>query len=203
MCKEKPKPTQWHPIFAELLRPLLQDYYDVQTNVPVGDAPREADILLLRRTSDQPTPFRGLWRHLTTWNVLEYKGPSVSARLSDLSLLIELGVGIHRRLNEERHRQKHAQLKPAESSFWYVVRKMGGRYLGGARQCLGHLEEIEGGLWRSQVLQHLVFLVDSETFASEPDSVPLHLLFERSPEQERELGDLVVEEPNFLEWYGS
>jgi hypothetical protein len=49
----------------------------------------------------------------------------------------------------------------------------------------------------------LVFLVDSETFASEPDSVPLHLLFERSPEQERELGDLVVEEPNFLEWYGS
>jgi hypothetical protein len=171
MSKEKPKPTQWHPIFAELLRPLLQDYYDVQTNVPVGDAPREADILLLRRTNDQPPPFRGLWRHLTTWNVLEFKGPSVSARLSDLSLLIELGLGIHRRLNDERQRQKQSHRKPAEASFWYVVRTLGSRFLGGARQRLGHLEEIESGLWRSQVLQHLVFLVDSEAFASEPDSV--------------------------------
>ncbi len=52
----KHKTTQWHPLFAELLRPLLQDYYDVETNVPVGDAPREADILLLRRTSAEPTP---------------------------------------------------------------------------------------------------------------------------------------------------
>ena len=53
---------------------MLQDYFDVQTNVPVGDAPREADILLLQRTRDEPTPFRGLWRHLTTWNVFEFKG---------------------------------------------------------------------------------------------------------------------------------
>ncbi len=80
---------------------------------------------------------------------------------------------------------------------------MGGRFRSGARQRLGQLDEIEPGLWRSQVLQHLVFLVDSETFASEPDSVPLHLLFERAPEQERELGNLVVEQPYFLEWYGS
>jgi len=202
MAKDKPKPTQWHPIFAELLRPLLQDYYDVQTNVPVGDAPREADILLVRRNSDRPTPFRGLWRHLTTWNVLEFKGPSVSARLSDLGLLVELGLGIHRRLNEERLRQKQSRLKPAAASFWYIVRTMGVRFLAGARQQLGDLEEIEGGFWRSQVLQHLVFLVDSETFASEPDSVPLHLLFQRAPEQERHLGSLVVEQPHFLEWYG-
>ncbi len=200
MSKHNDKPTQWHPIFAELLRPLLQDYYDVQTNVPVGDAPREADILLLRRTSDGPTPFHGLWRHLTTWNVLEFKGPSVSARLSDLSLLIELGLGIHRRLNEDRQRQRLSPRKPAELSFWYIVRTMGRRFMGGARQRLDHLEEIESGLWRSQVLQHLVFLVDSERFASQPDSVPLHLLFERAPEQERELGNLVIEQPQF--WNG-
>jgi hypothetical protein len=42
---------QWHPLFALLLRPLLQDYYDVQTDVPVGDLPRQADILPLRRTA--------------------------------------------------------------------------------------------------------------------------------------------------------
>ena len=166
MSKHKDKPTQWHPLFAELLRPLLQDYYDVQTNVPVGDVPREADILLLRRTSDEPTPFRGLWRHLTTWNVLEFKGPSVSARLGDLNLLVELGLGIHRRLNDERHRQRQSRLTPEDASFWYVVRSIGGRFLTGAQQRLGRLEELEPGLWRSQVLQHLVFLISSETFAT-------------------------------------
>jgi hypothetical protein len=29
---------QWHPVFAQLLRPLVEDYYEVQTTVPVGDA---------------------------------------------------------------------------------------------------------------------------------------------------------------------
>ena len=80
--------TQWHPLFADLLRPLLEDYYDVQTNVPAGDVPREADLVLLRKTSAKQPPFRGLWRHLKTWNVLEYKGPSVSARLDDINLLV-------------------------------------------------------------------------------------------------------------------
>src|SRR5437660_6366998 len=118
MSKEKTKQTQWHPLFAELLRPLLQDYYEVQTNVPVGDAPRQADILLLKRTGDEPTPFRGLWRHLTTWNIVEFKGPSVAARLRHLHLLIEVGLGIDRRLNEERQRQRKQILEPGHVTFW-------------------------------------------------------------------------------------
>jgi hypothetical protein len=56
---------QWHPIFAKVLRPALEDYYEVRTNLPVGDAPREADFVLLRLTAQAPPPFRGLWRHLT------------------------------------------------------------------------------------------------------------------------------------------
>jgi hypothetical protein len=84
--------VQWHPLFAQLLRPLVQDYYEVETDVPVGDVPRQADLVLLRRTTPEPLPFRGLWRHLTTWNVLEYKGPLVSARLEHLDLLVELGL---------------------------------------------------------------------------------------------------------------
>ena len=199
----KHKTTQWHPLFAELLRPLLQDYYDVQTNVPVGDAPREADILLLRRTSDEPTPFRGLWRNLTLWNILEFKGPTVAARLRDLTLLVELGLGIYRRLNGERHRQRQTPLGPEQASFWYVVRRLGRRFLSDARRRLGQLDEIEPGLWRSRVLEHPVFLIASETFASEPDSVPLHLLLKRSPAQERELAHLVLEHPHYLEWYAS
>jgi hypothetical protein len=44
---------QWHPLFAKILRPLVQEHYDVQTGFPVGDAPRSADIVLVRRICDQ------------------------------------------------------------------------------------------------------------------------------------------------------
>src|SRR5262245_806800 len=91
---------QWHPVFAQLLRPALEKYYEVRTSVAVGDAPREADFVLLRRISSRRPPFRGLWRHLTPWNIFEYKGPTVSARRRDLQLLIELGLGIERRLQQ-------------------------------------------------------------------------------------------------------
>ncbi len=56
---------QWHPIFAYLLRPLVESCYEVQTDVPVGDLPRKSDITLVRKTADSPPPFRGLWRWLT------------------------------------------------------------------------------------------------------------------------------------------
>jgi hypothetical protein len=66
--------TQWHPLFAQLLRPLLEGRYEVQTGVAVGDARRQADIVLLRRTAAGP-PFGGLWRWLTVWNLLEFTPP--------------------------------------------------------------------------------------------------------------------------------
>jgi hypothetical protein len=201
MSTERGKRIQWHPLFAELLRPLLRDYYEVQTNAPVGDLPREADILLLRRTSADSTPFRGLWRHLTTWNILEYKCPTVDARLRDLSLLVEVGLGIHRRLNTERRRQKQKTLNPDQTAFWYIARALGRRVLLSIRRGLGRLDEIEAGLWHGQLLEHSIFLVSSETFASEPDSVPLHLLIQRPSIQESELAHLIVEQPGFLDWY--
>ncbi len=52
-------------------------------------------------------------------------------------------------------------------------------------------------------MRHPVFLVSSERWPTEPDSVPLHLLFERPPEQERELARIIIERPRFLEWYRS
>lgn len=113
---------QWHPIFAALLRPLVQDFYDVQTGLPVGDAPREADIVLLRRTTRKAIPFRFLWRHLTPWNVLEFKGPTVGPRLRDLDFLVELGLGIDRRLNEERVLQEHPLMPARSVSFWYLAK---------------------------------------------------------------------------------
>jgi hypothetical protein len=120
---------QWHPIFASLLRPVVEPYYELRTDVPVGEAPRKADIALLRRVSRGSLPFRTLWRFLTPWNVLEFKGPSVSPRHRDIDRLIELGLGIDRRLNEERSKDGLRILDRSEVSFWYICNHVGRRLL--------------------------------------------------------------------------
>lgn len=196
MSKQKDEPRkQHHPFFAELLRLRLQDFYDVLTNLSVGDLPREADIVLVQRSGGQTPPYTGLWRYLTLRNLIEFKGPTVSARIRDLDLLVELGLGIDRRLNEEQTRQRHELSPPEHMSFWYIVKSMGRRFLPDAQLRLGSLEEIGPGLWRSQILQRLVFLVSSDSYPTEQDSVPLHLMVQRAPEQERELVRVILENP--------
>lgn len=130
MAKSK---IQWHPLFAHLLRPRVERYYEVQTNLAVGDVPRQADLVLLRRRGTGPAPFTGLWRLLTAWNVLEFKGPTVAARPQDLLLLIELGLGIARRLNAKRRRP----LVEGQISFWYLANQLGCAVSAGGRRSLG------------------------------------------------------------------
>ena len=192
---------QWHPIFAKMLRPIVQEHYDVQTGMPVGDAPRAADIVLIRRTSDQPPPYRGLLHHLTTWNVLEFKGRSVSPRVHDLDLLVELGLGVDRRLNEERIRQRERPVDAAEVSFWYIANHLGRRYLHQTRELLGDLGEASPGVWRSQVLRHPLFLVDGRAVPVDRDSVAIHLVGEEAHDTELALAHVIVEEPGFWELY--
>jgi hypothetical protein len=194
---------QWHPLFAKILRPIVQEHYEVETNVPVGDAPRSADIVLVRRISDRSMPFRGLLHHLTTWNILEFKGRSVSARIRDLDLLVELGLGIDRRLNEERLRQKQSTLDPGEVSFWYVANHLGKRFLRTARLRLGRIAEEGPGVWRGQILLRPIFLIDGRTVPVERESVPLHLVGEESREIDLALARVIVEEPGYWELYGS
>src|SRR5205807_9591020 len=93
--------TQWHPLFAQLLRPAVEAYFEVQTTVLVGDAPREADFVLLRRTRRETPPFRGLCPHLLPWSILAFNGPRVSPRRGDVELLIARALGTEGRLHEE------------------------------------------------------------------------------------------------------
>ncbi len=194
---------QGHPLFAKMLRPLVQEHYEVQTNLPVGDAPRAADIVLVRRTSDRPPMFRGLLRHFTTWNIIEFKGRSVSPRIRDLDLLVELGFGIDRRLNEERTRAQQRPLDVAEVSFWYIANHLGRRFLRHARELLELVEEASPGVWRSQVLRRPLFLVDGTSVPVDRESIALHLAGEESPVIEQALARVIVEEPGFWELYGS
>jgi hypothetical protein len=192
---------QWHPLFAYLLRPLVEGHYEVLTNVAVGDAPREADLVLLRRRSLAELPFRGLWRHLTKWNVLEYKGPTVSPRLDDIDLLIELGLGIHRRLNSEGAKKRERATGPEDVSFWYLASRLGKRFLARAAGKINGLQEIDEGIWLGSILDRKLFLVSGVGLPVERDSVPFHILAVESHEKEVAAARLIVGQPNLWELY--
>ena len=194
---------QWHPLFVQLLRSLVEDYYSVDTNVPVGDLPREADILLVRRAAPAPPPFQGIWRHLTEWNVLEFKGPSDDPALRDLDLLIELGLGIDRRLNEQRTRERLPLLERAQVSFWYLANHLGRRFLAEAQALFGACEALGEGLWRCRTLQRSVFLVSRDTLPVEPDTVPLHLVCQEPEQVTLQLARVLLREPGWWQRFGS
>jgi hypothetical protein len=182
--------TQWHPLFARLLGLLLEEFYEIQTEQAVSDLPRKADILLIRRQPGPPPPFQGLWRHLTDWNVFEFKGPSDGAEEDDLELLVHVGTGITCRLNEERRLRQEERLGNDQVSFWYLVRELGETFLGHARSRTFFDYQTEG-LWRGKVWGHAVWLVAYRDVPVEVDTIPLHLL-DRDPAAPRSLGEIVL-----------
>jgi hypothetical protein len=185
------KTIQWHPLFIHLLRPRVEGYYEVRTGVPVGDLPREADLVLLRRIGAGRPPFQGLWRRLTTWNLLEFKGPTEDARSAHLPLLIELGLGIARRLNEEQRRSGSRLVPEGQIAFWYLANRLGRRFQAEAERLLGTVEEVAAGLWRTVVVGHPVNLVSTVDVAVD-DSLPLHVLAREPTAQERQVGQFVA-----------
>jgi hypothetical protein len=185
---------QWHPLFVRLLRPVVEDYYEIETNVAVGDVPREADIVLLRRAEAAEPAFEVVWKYLTPWNVLEYKGPSVSARVSDLRLLVELGLGIYRKVNEERAKNKQRPVAASEVSFWYLRHHLGARFRTRAQRLLGvnALEQRAAGIWTCRLLDHLVYLVSGEGLPLSRESFPLQFLQPQLPAWDRAAAELIL-----------
>ncbi len=193
---------QWHPIFAELLRPVVESHYDIETDVPVGDAPRKADFVLLRRTRAGQVPAGGLWRDLAPWNVLEFKGPTVSPRDDDLEALVELGLGIHRRLNEERAHRDRPTLGPEDVSLWYLAPHLGRRLLSSWERRAPGLRPHGAGVWRCEFLGRAVLLVSGSELPVEEASLPLHLIAREPSESERAVAQLLAGRSELWERYG-
>lgn len=167
---------QWHPLFAHLLKRVVSDYYDIETDFAVGDLPREADIVLLQRKSARPAPFKGVWRRLTAWNVLEFKGPTVAARDEDLALPVEVGLGVARRLNALRRRQMTRPFGSQRVSFWYLCSKLGPQPITVWQERLGNVRNTDRGVWSARVLGHTIYLVSWSDLPLDEDSLPLHCL---------------------------
>ena len=114
-------------------------------------------------------------------------------------MLVELGLGVDRKLNEDRTRERLEPLAPVEVSFWYIVNHIGQRFLDEARTILGSLEEASPGVWRSQILSRPVFLIDSVGVTVDRESVAIHLVGEESPEIEQNLARVIVGETGYWE----
>jgi hypothetical protein len=199
---------QWHPLFAEILRPWISAHYEVQTNVPVGDLPREADILLLRRRNVPTFPFEGTWRWLSAWNILEFKGPSVAARPLDLDGLIELGLGIARRLSQQHGKKRQRLISAEHVSFWYLANQLGSAFVSECERRLGQvLVQVEPGMWRAQLLTHPVNLVSRVDLRVERDNIPLHLVAKEPLEKELAVARFLLEHEDLWDrcgqWFGA
>ena len=193
---------QWHPLFVYFLRQLVQSHFEVRTEQPVGELPRKADVVLLHKTAAGPAPFRGLWSRLTTWNVLEYKGPTVSARFDELHDLLELGLGVHRHLNELQAKAQQPAVGYAEVSFWYLVNHLGRRFLAELPTYLPDVRQVTEGIWQACVFAHPVLLVSVEDVKVERDSMALHVLA-GVPEAERGIiTEVLKAEPALRASYG-
>jgi hypothetical protein len=179
-----------------LLRLLIKDFYEVQTEVPVSDLPRRGDLVLIRRYAAGPPPFEGLWSHLTDWNVLEFKSPTDAAEEDDLDLLLHIGTGIALRLNEERRMGGAERLENRQVSFWFLAPTLGETFLGHAR-LRTHFQYQTDGLWSGRVWGHPVWLLAYRDAAVEEDTIPLHLL-DREPGAPVSLGKVVLKREELL-----
>src|SRR5262249_18222971 len=140
---------------------------------------------------------------LTPWNVLEYKGKTVSARVADLDSLVELGLGVHRRLNELEVKEGRPEVDRQGMSWWYLARHLGWRFLRDAAALLGQeLEELAPGVWRARLPERALLLVSGDELEVNRDSLPLHVLGGVPEAARPTVAQLLRAEPELARAYG-
>src|SRR5262249_10297979 len=149
-----------------------------------------------------PQPFKGLWSRATTWNVLEYKGPTESARFEELHDLLEVGLGIHRRLNEIQRKKQQPTVDYPGVSFWYLVNRLGRRFLADLPDYLPGVQQVADGVWQAFVYRHPVFLVSVQDLKVERDSLALHVLAGVPDAEKKTVTEVLKAEPALWPSYG-
>jgi hypothetical protein len=137
---------------------------------------------------------------LSRWNVLEFKGRSESARVADIDLLVEVGLGIHRRLKEQEPRLRIGR---ADVSFWYLANHLGKWFLHEVIELTGSVESVSPGLWRGCVLGRPLWLVGNRDVPIDEESTPVRMVSEQSVDQIRELAIAVLASDEVWRRYGS
>jgi hypothetical protein len=124
------------------------------------------------------------------------------SRREHLPFLVEVGLGIARRLNEQAIQQGERPTAEGDISYWYLANRLGRSFLRAATNRLGRLEEVDNGIWRSTVLGHPVVLLSTVDLAVDEDSLPLHVLGIESMEQQVAVGQFLIETAARADKYG-
>ena len=94
--RTSPSRTAWHPLFASLLLEQAPPGFDVQPGVLLTLESQRADVLLLRRCTDeapddQAGVLRALWPRIERHAIVEFKRRARPLRRRDLARLLGYG----------------------------------------------------------------------------------------------------------------
>jgi hypothetical protein len=118
--------------------------------------------------------------------------------VGDIDLLVEVGLGIHRRLEETEPKVKIAR---RELSFWYLANHLGKRFLRDVIELTGSVEPVSPGLWRGRILGRPLWLMSNRDLPIDDESAPVCLVSEKSVEQIRELAKVVISKDEWWRLY--
>jgi len=121
-----------------------------------------------------------------------------------LDALVELGLGIHRRLNEECLKLRQSRVDRSDVSFWYLANHLGRRFLRDAQELLGPLTPLGAGVWRVAHLHRSLILVSGRMVPVDRDSLAVHALAVEPEEQKRTLVNVLRQNldlwPTYAAW---
>ncbi len=117
--------------------------------------------------------------------------------------LIELGLGIHRRLNELQAKARLPAVEYVEMSFWYLVKHIGRRFRTQLQQHIPDAQPLTRGIWQGHMFSHPVLLVSVRELQVERDSMPLHLLAGVPDTAKGVIAEALKAEPALWSYYGA
>ncbi|HIE53359.1 MAG TPA: hypothetical protein EYP85_16525, partial [Armatimonadetes bacterium] len=165
--------TRWHPLLAQFLR---QDYGDrliIEEEVPLGEMPLRADLLLIRRDPQVQLPYPFNWLGVTT--LVEFKGPEEATAQEDL---VKLEVyGLLYQLREGMRERKDLTLWLVASQFTTDVSQSGG-----AQLC--PLQEVGPGVTAGNLDGFPTCLVNLQRLPVTGEALPLLMVTKGARERE-------------------
>lgn len=180
-------PIQWHPLLARFLKRDYQDRLDIQYEFPLGELPRRADFILIRRRSEVDLPYPLNYLGQTT--LMEYEGPDETVSQPHLQLL-----GIHAHL--------YVLQQNLEARRDLVLWLVGSQFAAGLSDPrLAHLEGLEEagpGAQRGMLDGFETYLVD---LASVPMTEELLCFLLVTKARQRELAEFLLDRRERLGFY--
>jgi hypothetical protein len=169
----------WHPFLAEMLRLSYTDRLLIREQLPLGDLPLQADLLLIRRdpAASLPYPLEFLGRQ----TLVEFKSPDDTADQAALEQLEIYGLLYVRREKLARR---------SDLTLWLMASQVAANVSQPGRCELVGLHPVGPGVSQGTLDGFPTYLVDLQALPFSADTIPLHMV--ARGRQERALAEYIV-----------